>query len=776
MYKYLIKKSLPWIAAICIPFFLLGCERCQGGKDDAGVLAPAPQPLVSNAALTDTSAGLTNAPTGLDNSIGPITNSISGLSNSIGGIQNIAASTSIGAASGGEIDYAGMDESALKEQERRLLEDLAKVRLALNDKKSADKPAVSAPVKIIPIKAKTVPVSTDKIDISWDAAPAASGIAFYNVYRNGEFVKKVNKTSFSQSNLKPDTSYCFIIRGVDKGGRESGHSEILCARTLAQGGDDNKPPTAPQKLSIKKIAERKVDLSWAASADNVAVEGYNIYQNGALIVSVSETFAALLDLSPNQPYCYVVTAYDAAGNESSHSNKVCQKSMYEDTTRPTTPTGLTVSSVAGSSGVDLSWSDSRDDVAVAGYNVYMDGAFLKTTASASSLNVEIKGENTRCFSVSALDNAGNESRKSQQVCVFKKTGERTVKNPGGSVWSGGLNNFGQLGNGNNNDLFTLVMLENFDGTLRVDSSVEHTLVLKVDGTVWAWGRNDKGQLGNGTTKNSAVPVQVKGLKDVVDISAGWYHSVALRKDGTVWAWGRNYYGQLGNGNFNDSLTPVRVQGLDDVVDVVAGWYHTLAIKEDGTVWAWGWNFNGQLGDGTKNTSSYPQQVVMLTDIEHVSCGMYHSLALKKDGTVWAWGYNEFGQLGTGEIDSTEVPVQLKGIDNVEFIDAGMNHSVALKRDGSVWAWGRNEYGQIGRMTGALYDTPVKITEISGINEIAAGAYHTVALKRDGTVWAWGWKLNNRFRINEAIPVQISGLWGIVDIAAGRQYTVVVRAK
>jgi hypothetical protein len=36
----------------------------------------------------------------------------------------------------------------------------------------------------------------------------------------------------------------------------------------------------------------------------------------------------------------------------------------------------------------------------------------------------------------------------------------------------------------------------------------HTAAIKKDGTLWAWGCNDFGELGNGTNENSNTPVQI----------------------------------------------------------------------------------------------------------------------------------------------------------------------------------------------------------------------------------------------------------------------------
>lgn len=618
------------------------------------------------------------------------------------------------------------------------------------------------------VKAKAT--SPTEVDLSWDAAPG--GAAGYNVYRDGVFLKSVTGTSLSQTDLNPDTSYCYTIAAVDAAGKESKKSQDICTKTLVPDGE---PPAVPMNLIASAVSPFRVKLSWNASSDNIGVTGYNVYQDGDVYRTVEGTFVSATDLKPDTTYCYVVTAYDAAGNESPHSDEACSKTLYEDKKRPTPPADLTIAELEHNQ-IDLSWGSSMDDVGVVGYNIYQDGVFLKAVASTSAFSIEVGQDKTHCYSITATDSVGNESRRSRQVCVTRKRSAGKGETWGGTVWAGGSNKYGQLGLGTADDKFTLVMVEGLNGIVSVAAAVEHTVALKADGTVWTWGRNNKGQLGDGTLVDRHAPVQVKGLTDVVDVAAGKAHSVVLKSDGTVWTWGRNYYGQLGDGTLADRHTPVQVKGLKDVIDVAAGWYHTVALESDGTVWAWGWNRRGQLGDGSTDTSRKPVKVEVLSDIEVVAAGTGHTVALKSDGTVWTWGWNEYGQLGDGITMDMLFPIHVKGLTNIVDVAAGMQHTVALESDGSVWVWGGNKYGQLGSSKGIKFTEPVMVEGIDGVQEIAAGTYHTVTLKADGSVWAWGWRSNVRYANKEAVPAQISGLTGIVDVAAGKKYSMAVKGR
>jgi len=88
-----------------------------------------------------------------------------------------------------------------------------------------------------------------------------------------------------------------------------------------------------------------------------------------------------------------------------------------DTTAPTAPTNLVASNATASS-MDLTWTASTDDVAVTSYDIFVDGSFYTNTSTAvTSFTVNgLASETNYCFTVYALDAAGNTSAVSNQDC------------------------------------------------------------------------------------------------------------------------------------------------------------------------------------------------------------------------------------------------------------------------------------------------------------------------------------------------------------------------
>ncbi|GAB2620682.1 hypothetical protein GCM10027035_16170 [Emticicia sediminis] len=87
---------------------------------------------------------------------------------------------------------------------------------------------------------------------------------------------------------------------------------------------DTQAPSAPTSLVESLLSQNCVTLSWNASTDNMEVEKYNIYQDGALIGSVEAPITTFKITGLNQLYYYtfVVKAVDYSGNISNQSNLV----------------------------------------------------------------------------------------------------------------------------------------------------------------------------------------------------------------------------------------------------------------------------------------------------------------------------------------------------------------------------------------------------------------------------------------------------------------------
>ena len=82
---------------------------------------------------------------------------------------------------------------------------------------------------------------------------------------------------------------------------------------------DTTAPTKPTNLTAIAVSSSQINLTWTASIDAVGVVGYKIYRNGTQITTITSTSYSNTELTANTSYSYTVSAYDAAGNNSSQS-------------------------------------------------------------------------------------------------------------------------------------------------------------------------------------------------------------------------------------------------------------------------------------------------------------------------------------------------------------------------------------------------------------------------------------------------------------------------
>jgi chitodextrinase len=192
-------------------------------------------------------------------------------------------------------------------------------------------------------------------------------------------------------------------------------AELQSLPGLGGSGGDAVPPTVPTNLASTVASSSQINLSWSASTDNVGVTGYRVYRGGVLIATVS-TGTTYQDkgLAPPTTYTYAVRAFDAAGNSSTQSTSVSATTARDDVA-PTVPTNLTAKSVSATQ-IDLSWSASSDNVAVAGYKVFRGGVQIATVTSGRTYRSSgLAPATTYSFAVLAYDAAGNQSAQSTRA-------------------------------------------------------------------------------------------------------------------------------------------------------------------------------------------------------------------------------------------------------------------------------------------------------------------------------------------------------------------------
>ena len=154
--------------------------------------------------------------------------------------------------------------------------------------------------------------------LSWSASTDDRGVARYEVFVDGRLDGSAQGTSYGVSNLNELTDYDFSVRACDAADNCSAHAEL----SLNTGPHtvDRDPPTIPGKPVQGEVTQFSIAISWAGSTDALGVvEGYNIYRNGSLIKTITETSYVDENLESSTSYTYEINACDDSNNCSNRS-------------------------------------------------------------------------------------------------------------------------------------------------------------------------------------------------------------------------------------------------------------------------------------------------------------------------------------------------------------------------------------------------------------------------------------------------------------------------
>lgn len=420
----------------------------------------------------------------------------------------------------------------------------------------------------------------------------------------------------------------------------------------------------------------------------------------------------------------------------------------------------------------------------------------------------------------------------------------------GTVWSSGSNRYGQLGYAAGYEkLFdkeadinaNFQPIKELSNIKAVYAAEQTGFAIDSGGTVWSWGSNNKGELGNAAPDESGqitsnilsrfTPKKIDFSAPIIELACGTDHIIALTNNGEVFAWGANHDGQLGMGDqskitqtneWDDphiihsvQFTPFKIEELgSDVTAVSAEKYGNLALKKNGDVWTWGaavsWVYKQKKGDASilsaENSrailAARPTQIAFenqyknrLINIKGIAAGRFHATALTQDGSLLSWGSHEYGQLGCGDntalyendyiqkvyFEPNASYKKMNGMtrqlfDNVKQIESVGDFTAALRNDGSVWIWGLSPIDVTRRSKRSATPSsdpfhathPYQIKDVENVTELCAGyqdcdnlqsfisntnnkdayVYKVVAIKSDGTVWNIDYQSTQIFDLNE----------------------------
>jgi glucose/arabinose dehydrogenase len=182
----------------------------------------------------------------------------------------------------------------------------------------------------VPQNPRVGPITCDSsnhpvVDFSWDASTDNVGVAFYDVFHDGQLITSVGGNTLTAHIVAVQkVTWGLYVQARDAAGNVSQASATVSI-TPPQCGDDPTPPTAPTNLTAT-ASGTTITLNWTASTDNVGVTAYEIHRDGTVIATLTGQGGAPpttypdAGLAPGSTHSYFVVALDLAGNRSPNSN------------------------------------------------------------------------------------------------------------------------------------------------------------------------------------------------------------------------------------------------------------------------------------------------------------------------------------------------------------------------------------------------------------------------------------------------------------------------
>ncbi|MEY8445864.1 glycosyl hydrolase family 18 protein [Enterococcus ratti] len=155
------------------------------------------------------------------------------------------------------------------------------------------------------------------VSLSWSASTDNVRVSHYNVYQNNQLIGTSDTTSYTVTNLSPDTTYSFTVEAVDASNNCSTPSDVLKIKT--QAAAPLAVPSAPANLAVKNVTKNTVTLSWTANDSKEEVTSYEIYRNGVRVATTNTPSFVDNGLLTDTTYHYQITAVNAAGTSEKSS-------------------------------------------------------------------------------------------------------------------------------------------------------------------------------------------------------------------------------------------------------------------------------------------------------------------------------------------------------------------------------------------------------------------------------------------------------------------------
>ena len=237
----------------------------------------------------------------------------------------------------------------------------------------------------------------------------------YIIFRNSAEIARENTNTYNDISLSEKTSYIYTIKAFDKANNISPESQAL--NVLTPAAPDVTAPSIPQNLKSQNITLNSATLIWDISTDDrSSMAGYIVNINDKDTEWVKTNSYTHSNLTPGTTYNYKIKAYDNSYNISQPSQTLTVITPNPDTQAPSAPYDLIATNIS-STGIQLKWTPSTDNIAVKGYIVLRNNIPIADTAYSPLTDTAFFEGINNSYKVIAYDNSYNYSEDSNMLSI-----------------------------------------------------------------------------------------------------------------------------------------------------------------------------------------------------------------------------------------------------------------------------------------------------------------------------------------------------------------------
>ena len=159
-------------------------------------------------------------------------------------------------------------------------------------------------------------VTSEQVELSWDASSDNVHLVGYIIYRDGEPIATTVITSYTDTRVNPSAVYSYTVVAWDARSNRSAPSEPLVVTT--RDGPDSREPII-SNVRVRDITEGSAVVTWHTDELATTCITYGVQYSGSETTIEDPTLTTmhrvtLTGLAANTTYVFHIASTDAAGN------------------------------------------------------------------------------------------------------------------------------------------------------------------------------------------------------------------------------------------------------------------------------------------------------------------------------------------------------------------------------------------------------------------------------------------------------------------------------